>query len=116
MAAPNIVNVTTIYGRTTPYTVTTTAATLVTNNVANSVYKINTVMVTNNTGTGIGAYLEFYRSTTSYPIAFNVIVPAQATVVLIAKDTAIYLEENDTLRMYGSNTGLIATCSYEVIS
>lgn len=116
MAAPNIVNVTNILGKTTPYAVTTSAAALVTNDTSGSVYKINTVMVTNTTGTNIGVYLQLYRSTTAYPIAFNITVPVGTTVVLLAKDTALYLEENDVLRIYGSASGLNAICSYEVIA
>lgn len=116
MAAPNIVNVSNILGKIVPFNVTTTATALVTNNTSDSVYKINTVMVTNTTGTALSSYLQLYRSSTAYPIAYNISVPAGSTVVLIAKDTSIYLEENDALRIYGSNTGLTSVCSYEVIA
>jgi hypothetical protein len=40
-----------------------------------------------------------------------------ATLVVISKDTSIYLEENDSLRVTASGTSsLEAVCSYEEIS
>jgi hypothetical protein len=38
-------------------------------------------------------------------------------LVLISKDTSIYLEENDSIRLTAStNSALEAVCSYEEIS
>ena len=44
-------------------------------------------------------------------------VPAQGTLVVISKDTMVYLEEGDSIRLTASaNNYLHAVCSYEIIS
>lgn len=116
MAAPNIVNVTTITGKTDVQAVTTTA-TAITTCATDKVYKINSLIVSNIDGTNSADItVDLYRSATAYHIASTVIVPADATLVVISKDMGIYLEESDALRLTASADGdLQAICSYEVI-
>lgn len=120
MANPNIVNVSSIYGKTTGIPVTTTTTAIVTNSAnSNKILKINSLIVSNINGTtAADITAEVYKNqTTSYRIAFTVSVPADATVILISKDTSIYLEENDSIRLTASaNSALEAICSYEDIS
>ncbi len=119
MAAPNIVNVSTITGKTTPFSVTTTTSDLVANpGSSGKVFKVNTVIVGNiNGNTAADVSLEFYRSATSYFIAKTVAVPADASLVILSRENAIYLEEGDNLRITASaNSYLQAVCSYEEIS
>ena len=53
----------------------------------------------------------------SSDLAHTVSVPADASLVVLSKDTALYLEENDTIRLTASANGdLQAICSYEEIS
>ena len=117
MAAPNIVGVTTITGKTAVQAVTTSATAIVTNSAASGkVFKVNALYVSNVDGTNnADLTVDIYRSSTAYHIAKTVNVPADATLDIISK--AIYLEEGDTLRLTASaDSDLEAVCSYEEIS
>ena len=117
MAAPNIVNVATITGKTAVLAVTTSATAIVTNSAASGkVFKVNALYVSNVDGTNnADINVDLYRSTTAYHVAKTVNVPADATLDIISK--ALYLEEGDTLRLTASaNSDLEAVCSYEEIS
>lgn len=120
MANPNIVNVTSIYGKTVGAAVTTTVAALVSNGAASGkILKINTLTIANIDGSNSAdiTVAVFKNQANSYELAHTIAVPADATLVVISKDTAIYLEENDSLRVTASaNTRLEAVCSYEEIS
>lgn len=117
MAAPNIVGVTTITGRTAVLAVTTSATAIVTNSSSSGkVFKINALYVANIDGTNAcDLTVDLFRSSTAYKIASTVSVPADATLDVISK--SIYLEEGDALRLTaGANSDLEAVCSYEEIS
>ena len=117
MAAPNIVNVTTITGKTAVLAVTTSATAIVTNSAASGqVLKVNALYVSNVDGTNAADInVDIFRSSTAYHIAKTVAVPADATLDIISK--SIYLEEGDTLRLTASaNSDLEAVCSYEIIA
>lgn len=116
MAAPNVVNVATITGKTDVQSVGT-SATAITTCATDKVYKINSLIVSNIDGTNAADItVDLYRSSTAYHIASTVTVPADATLVVITKDMGIYLEESDALRLTASATGdLQALCSYEII-
>jgi hypothetical protein len=117
MAAPNIVNVTTITGKTSVLAVTTSATAIVTNSGSSGqVYKINALYVSNVDGTSnADINVDLYRSSTAYHIAKTVTVPADATLDVISK--SIYLEEGDSLRLTANaNSDLEAVCSYEIIA
>jgi hypothetical protein len=119
MAAPNIVNVSTIIGKTAVQAVGTSATAIVTNSAASGkVFKINSLVIANIDGTNSADItVEFFRSSVAYDIAKTIAVPADATLVVISKDTAIYLEEGDELRLLASAASdLEAVCSYEEIS
>lgn len=119
MAAPNIVNVSTITGKTAVASATTTATAFVTNSGSSGkVFKINSLVISNVNGTSAADItIDLYRSSTSYALASTVTVPADASLVLITKDNAIYLEEGDVLRSLASiNSYLQVVCSYEEIS
>ena len=117
MAAPNIVNVTTITGKTAVQQVTTSATAIVTNSAASGkVFKVNALYVSNVDGTSAADInVDIFRSSTAYHVAKTVSVPADPTLDVISK--SIYLEEGDTLRLTASaNSDLEAVCSYEEIS
>ena len=117
MAAPNIVNVTTITGKTAVLAVTTSATAIVTNpSASNKVFKINALYVANVDGAvSADISVALFRSSVSYELAHTVSVPADATLDVISK--SIYLEEGDELRLTASANGdLEAVCSYEEIS
>ena len=117
MAAPNIVNVVTITGKTAVQAVGTSATAIVTNSAeSGKVFKVNALYIANIDGTSAAEItVDLFRSSTAYPIASTVTVPADASLDLMSK--AIYLEEGDTLRCTASAAGdLTAVCSYEEIS
>jgi hypothetical protein len=117
MAAPNIVSVTTITGKTAVQAVGTSATAIVTNSASSGkVFKVNALYISNVDGTNnADINVDIYRSSTAYHIAKTISVPADATVDIISK--SIYLEEGDSLRLTASATSdLEAVCSYEEIS
>lgn len=114
MAAPNLVNVTTIYGRTAVQAVGTSATAIVTNSAASGkVLKINALYISNVDGTNSADItVDIFRSSTPYRIASTILVPADSTLDIISK--SIYLEEGDSLRCTASAASdLEAVCSYE---
>lgn len=117
MAAPNIVNVVTITGKTAVLAVTTSATAIVTNSAASGkVFKVNALYISNVDGVNnADINVDIFRSSTAFHIAKTVLVPADATLDIISK--SIYLEEGDSLRLTASvNSDLEAVCSYEEIS
>lgn len=131
MANPNIVNVTTIYGNTTYYTPSGTSAVVLLANAASSgkVYKINQIVAANVDGTNaVNATVSIYSNGavaqgsapsggTAYPIASTVSVPANASLIVVDKTTAIYLQEGTSISVTSGTASKIAfSCSYEDIS
>ena len=123
MANPEIISASSIYGKTVYDTdVSNTAASLVSNAASSGkILKINSLAIANIDGTNDADITVTLRNaaggTTHSTIAHEVVVPALATLVVISKDTSIYLLENMSLYVKATNTGdLSATCSYEEIS
>jgi hypothetical protein len=124
MAAPNIVNVTTITGKSAVVDLTGTSATLVVENPAASgkVFKINSLVVSNVDGTNaaditISFFSEDNIGGTATEIVSTVSVPADASLVVIDKNTSIYLEEDRSLgATAGAANDLKVIVSYEEIS
>jgi len=124
MAAPNIVNVTTITGKSAVVDLTTTAATAVVSNAAASgkVFKINSLVVSNVDGTNaaditVSYYSEDDIGGTATQIVSTISVPADATLVVIDKGTSIYLEEDRSIgATAGTANDLKVLVSYEEIS
>ena len=117
MTAPNIVNVATITGKTAVQAVGTSATAIVTNSASSGkVLKVNALYVSNVDGTNNAEItVDLYRSSTAYHVAKTVVVPADATLDVLAK--AIYLEEGDALRLTANvASDLEAVCSFEEIS
>jgi hypothetical protein len=117
MAAPNIVNVTTIFGRTAVLAITTTATAILSNPAAsNEVLKCNLLLVSNVDGTNNASVnIDIFRSSTAFPIAFQMTVPAGATLDILS--APLYLEEGDSIRLTASANGdLVGTVSYEDIA
>lgn len=117
MAAPNVVNVATITGKTAVQAVGTSATAIVTNSSgSNKVLKINALYVSNVDGTNnADITVDLFRSSVAYRIALTVVVPADASLDVISKP--IYLEEGDSLRLTANAASdLEAVCSYEEIS
>jgi hypothetical protein len=123
MANPNIVNVTSITGETDVGTFTTGATVLVANAAASGkVYKINTIVVSNIDGTNDGAVTVSINSAaggggSSIELASTVTVPADATLVVLDKNSSFYLEEDKSIvGLANANSTLEYVISYEVIN
>ena len=119
MAAPNIVAVTSIYGKTMGAALGTTTTTDILTCPSNKVLKINSIIVANIDGTSsVDATVYFYDSsaTARYQLASTVAVPADTSLVILDKNNAIYLEESDQIEAGASATGdAVITISYEEI-
>ena len=131
MANPNIVNVTSILGTTTYYTPSGTAAVVLLPNAAASglVFKINQIVCANvNGASAVNATVAIYSNGavaqgsapsggTAYPIVSTVSVPADASLIVTDKTTAIYLMEGTSIAVTsGTASGITYSISYEVIS
>jgi hypothetical protein len=123
MAAPNIVNVSAIYGNTTASNLTSTSSTTILNNPSgsNKVLKVNVLNVANY-GAG-AAYITINWNNsanvagTNFAIVGNVSVPANSTLNVIDKSTQYYIEENRSIgAIAGTANTFIVTCSYEDLS
>ena len=124
MTAPNIINVTSIFGKTVTNAVTTSWSTLVDNPPnSNKVLKINTLYVANiNGNASADISIALSIDTTITPLilrqlARTVTVPADTTVLVLGRDGPIYLEECMRLVVTGSIVNYLdVICSYEEIT
>ena len=124
MANPNIVSVSAIYGENSLTALSTTSATSIVSNAASSgkVYKINSLIVANVDGTSnaeitINVYSQAALGGTAFALASTVTVPADATLVVIDKNTSIYLKENQSIVAIASAANdLVVTASWEEIN
>jgi len=120
MAAPDIVNVTSILGKTAydADVATSQSATLINASSSNKVLKINTIIAANIDGTNdadITVYVSTSGSATAlFYLAYTITVPADSTLVITSKDTSFYLEEDRAIRALASVAGDISLMvSYE---
>ncbi|NBT76474.1 MAG: hypothetical protein EBT15_11025 [Betaproteobacteria bacterium] len=121
MAAPNIVNVATITGRALGAALTTSSADILTNSAASGkVFKVNSLRIANVNGTlSADVTVGFYDASAAatYRLAYTITVPAKSTLVVLSKDTFIYLEEGDKISAQASvNSYLEIVIGYEEIS
>jgi len=124
MAAPNIVNVSTITGKSFYLALSTTSATELVSNAASSgkVFKINMIQVANVDGSNacdvtVDYHTEDDIGGTAYSLVSTVSVPADASLVVLDKNTAMYLEEDRSISVTaGTANDLEVLVSYEEIS
>lgn len=123
MAAPNIVGVSFIYGKTVGLTPSNTSANVLLANPASSgkVFKINMIMAANINGTSavdttVGWNTAAAGNGTTYALVSTASVPADASLIVVDKSTAFYLEENESIVVTSGTASQIAyTVSYEEI-
>ena len=119
MAPPNIVNVTSIYGKTMGGALGTTTTTDILSCGSNKVLKVNSIIVANVDGiSNADVTVYFYDNSAGerYALAYTVTVPADATLIVLGKDNPIYLEESDQIEAGASASGdLNIIISYEEI-
>ena len=131
MANPNIAALTSIYGTTTYYTPSGTSAVVLLANAASSgtVYRIDQIVAANvNGSSAVNATVSIYTNGavaqgsapsggTAYPVVSTVSVPANASLIVTDKTTAIYLMEGTSISVTsGTASGITYSVSYELIS
>jgi hypothetical protein len=130
MANPNIVNVTVINGVTTYLTPSVATAVVLLPNAAasNKVFKINQIVVANTTGTAANTTVSIYTNGavaqgsapsggTAFPVASAISVPGNASLIVVDKTTAIYLQEGTSITVTsGTANSLTYSISYEDIT
>lgn len=127
MAAPNIVNVTSIVPHTVYVTPSNTSRNLLVSAPASgSAHKINQITVANIDGTNaVDATVELRLAdgTTYVAIGSTISVPADATLIMLDKTTMVYLldtsvtgEASTIYVTSGTASKLTFTCSYETIT
>jgi len=121
MANPNMVNVTSIYGEFKAGPLTDTLTTTLLENTTSSghVYKINSIIVTNIDGTNAADLtmdVEDIAGSNEAYLAYTISVPADATLVLIDRNSSFYLKENYRIRGgAGAASDLTYIINYEQI-
>ena len=116
MANPNLVAVTSIFGKSIQGALGTTVTTDLLTCASNKLIKINSIIIANIDGTNAATVtMGIIKSGGSVVLfAKTISVPADATLVLIDKNSSIYLQEGDILEGGASAAGdLTYTISYE---
>lgn len=120
MAAPNIVNVSTITAKTKAAQLDTTATTNILENTAGSgkVFKINTILIPNVDGSNSATATVYYHDgTTRFGLINTIEVPADSTLVALDKNSVLYLEEGTRIEAGASaSNDLDILISYEELS
>ena len=121
MAAPNLVNVATITAKSAQAALSTTLTTEILANGSSSgkVFKINNILVANIDGTNSADASVAITKSGGSPImiASTIAVPADSTLVVVDKDTGLYLEEGDNIEAGASAASdLTITINYEELS
>jgi hypothetical protein len=116
MANPNIVNVTSIYGKSVQEALTTTLTNEILACATDKLIKVNSVIVANIDGSSAVDVSCFITKSGGSPIAIasTISVPADSSIVLIDKNNGLYLEEGDNIEAGASaNSDAVITISYE---
>jgi hypothetical protein len=118
MAAPNLISTTSIIGKTAAEWVPDTLTAILSNPTNSSqAFRVNVLYVTNLGLTDDVVTVDIYRNSVSYKIASAIPVPVGNSLVVIAKDTSIYLEESDALRISSGQAGSLQyVLSYGIMS
>ena len=123
MASPNIVNVTSIYGNTSYLIPSTTGATTWTalTPATGTVNKIDNIVASNVTSSAVAVTVSINSATagggTAYRIAYQISVPANASLIIVDKTTSFYVGESQSVVVtVGTGSALELTASYEAIS
>ena len=119
MSTPDNIDVATINGAMVAGAVSNSAHDIV-DVTAEHTFKINTLAISNVDGTNdatISVSVSADNGSNYYHLAKTVTVPADSTVYIISKDTSIYLDETDLLRLQASAANMLEyVCSYETLN
>jgi hypothetical protein len=123
MANPNILAATSIYGNTTyliPSNTSVTTWTALTPS-SGTVNKVENITVSNVTSSAATVTISINSATsgsgTAYRIAYQISVPANATLVVVDKTTSFYVGESQSVVVtVGTGSALELVASYEAIT
>tara|TARA_R110000803_G_scaffold137637_3_gene204563 strand:- start:159 stop:524 length:366 start_codon:yes stop_codon:yes gene_type:complete len=119
MANPNLVNVTSITGESIQHAMTTTLTDEILVAAADTLVKVNSILIANIDGSAAVDVSVFITKSGGSPIAIasTISVPADSTLTVINKNTALYLEEGDNLEGGASAAGdAVMTVNYEILN
>lgn len=123
MANPNIVGVTTIYGSTSYLIPSTTSATTWTalTPASLTVNKIDNIVASNVTGSAVAVTVSINSAAggggTAYRIAYQISIPANASLIIVDKTTAFYVGDAQSVVVtVGTGSAVELTASYEAIT
>ena len=122
MANPNLLGISTVIGVTTHVGVTSSFTSVLANGVdSGHLYKIVSIIAANTSATNTGLTVNLNDSAagsgTSQAICHNVVVPAQATLVVLDKSTSYFVTENNSILTQANFAGnLDLSVVYEDIS
>jgi hypothetical protein len=120
MTALNMVLTASVYGKTAAANLSTVLSNVIVNNLSSStLVKVNHLMFSNYGSVTVQGNVFLYRYSTSNGnyITNNINVPANSTLVVLGKDTPIYLEEGDVVQASTSTANSLSVISsYENIS
>lgn len=119
MTAPNIVDVALIRGHSSMTRQLGTQTQVIAFNGPGSskVFKINNIVVSNVDGVNSAdVIVDVTKNNVPSTLVKNVTVPSDASLVVLSKETSIYLEEGMAIRATASaDDDLVISCSYEEI-
>ena len=108
MAAPNVVNVTSITGKTQGSALTTSNADQIVC-ATDKLVKVNSIIVANVDGTNAAdvdvSFVDSSSGNLVLHLAKGVTVPSKSTLIVLGKDAPIYLEEGDKIQAKASAAG-----------
>lgn len=123
MAAPNIVNIASMYGRIAYLAPANTTANTLLSNAASSglLYRVNTLTATNVTASPAVTTVSINSAAsgggTAYRIAYQITVPAYSSLVLIDKNGYQNLPEDSSIVVTsGTSSAIEYVCSYDEIA
>ena len=118
MSAPNLLTSSSVVGRTAYASLTTSTSSIITNGAgSNTCAKVENVILTNSSNATVSANITVNRSSSNYYLGGNIGIPGYSTLVLLGKDTSIYIEEGDTLQAnVSANSAITLSVGYELIS
>ena len=118
MAAPNLLSTTQVLGKTTIFDATTVISNVIVNAATSgNLVKIDSLTIANFGASAIFANVIMRRNAERGYVIGTTTVPAFSTLTVIARDTALFLEEGDYLQANASaNSTAQVVMSYEVIS
>lgn len=123
MAAPNLAAPTSITGKTVYVTPANTSETTLLTNAASSnrALRLTSLLLTNVNGTNtVDATVRLYNAAsagTAFQIARTMTVPAGAAIVVLGRDSSLWLEEDRRITVQASAANdLTVFCSYEEVA